>query len=62
MQNNPKTTAAINALEILGCKYIKRTAAHCYFNVPSAWSDKVCGKLANEFIKQTGIGVKMRRV
>ncbi len=57
---NDRTQAAVNALEIMGARYVKRSPAHVYFDVPKAWSVEMCGKLAKEFIRQTGIGVKMR--
>jgi hypothetical protein len=59
---NKKTQAAVNAFEILGAKYVKRTPAHCYFEIPSAWEKQHIDKLAKEFIRQTGIGVKFKRV
>lgn len=62
MELNAKTQAAVNALAIMGIRYVKRTPAHCYFDVPSNWTKEQCAKLAKEFIRQTGIGVKMRVV
>jgi hypothetical protein len=59
---NPKTQAAVNAMGILGAKYVKRTPAHCYFEIPSSWDKEKIGKLAKEFIRQTGIGVKFKLV
>jgi hypothetical protein len=57
-----KTQASINAMEILGLKYVKRTSTHVYFDIPASWGKEKAGKLAKEFIRQTGIGVKMRMV
>ena len=59
---NERTIAAVNAMEIIGCKFVKRTPAHIYFDVPQSWTEVKCQKAAREFIRQTGIGVKMRFV
>lgn len=59
---NEKTKAAVAAMGILGLKYVKRSPAHIYFDVPKEWPKDKIDKLAKEFIRQTGIGVKMRMV
>ncbi len=59
---NEKTIAAVTAMEIIGCRFVKRSAAHIYFDVPQSWTKVKCEKAAKEFIRQTGIGVKMRFV
>lgn len=59
---NEKTQAAINAMGMLGVKYVKRTPAHIYFDIPSSWPKDKITKLAKEFIRQTGIGCKFRMV
>lgn len=59
---NEKTIAAIAAMEVIGAKFVKRSPAHIYFDVPQSWTEKKCGKAAKEFIRQTGVGVKMRFV
>jgi hypothetical protein len=59
---NEQTEAAVIAMGVIGAKYVKRTAAHIYFDIPKTWSKETYTKAAKEFIRQTGIGVKMRRV
>jgi hypothetical protein len=59
---NTKTQAAIQAMEVIGAKYVKRTPAHCYFEIPKAWEKTIAAKAAKEFIRQTGIGVKFKLV
>jgi len=59
---NEQTRAACRAMEFIGAKYVKRTPAHCYFDIPKSWTKTFCDKAAKEFIRQTGIGVKMRYV
>jgi hypothetical protein len=59
---NEKTQSAVIAMGVIGAKYVKRTAAHVYFDVPKSWGKEMATKAAKEFIRQTGIGVKMRIV
>ena len=59
---NEKTLAAINAMELIGAKYVKRSPAHIYFDIPKAWGNVMAEKAAKEFIRQTGIGCKFRLV
>ena len=58
---NEQTQAAIIAIGILGAKYVKRSSLHIYFDIPKEWTKEFATKAAKEFIRQTGIGVKMRR-
>lgn len=59
---NEKTQAAVIAMGVIGAKYVKRSPAHIYFDIPASWSKEKAGRAAKEFIRQTGIGVKMRYV
>jgi hypothetical protein len=59
---NETTRAAVTAMGFIGAKYVKRSPAHVYFDIPQSWSKDKCDKAAKEFIRQTGIGVKFRFV
>lgn len=59
---NEKTQAAVIAMGVIGAKYVKRTPAHVYFEIPKSWGKDKATKAAKEFIRQTGIGVKMKIV
>lgn len=62
MDMNEKTQAAVIAMGVLGAKYVKRTPAHVYFEIPRAWGKEKVTRAAKEFIRQTGIGVKVKLV
>jgi predicted hydrocarbon binding protein len=59
---NEKTQAAVIAMGVIGAKYVKRTAAHVYFEIPKSWGKEMATRAAKEFIRQTGIGVKFKLV
>jgi hypothetical protein len=60
---NQQTQAAVVAMgAVIGAKYVKRSPAHIYFDVPESVNRKIIEKASKEFIRQTGIGVKIRLV
>jgi hypothetical protein len=58
---NEQTQAAVIAMGVvIGAKYVKRSPAHVYFDVPESVTKDRVTKASKEFIRQTGIGVKIR--
>lgn len=60
---NQQTQSAVIAMGVvIGVKYVKRTPSHVYFDVPQSIGKSMIEKASKEFIRQTGIGVKIRFV
>lgn len=59
---NEKTHASTMAMGIIGARYVKETTKHVYFDIPKEVPRGIIEKASKEFIRQTGVGVKVRLV